>query len=335
MRKADVNGQSSSVTMDVCLMDEYLDKPPFRMVLVILTAGIISSLLPLLFLLNLPISNEILKWSIILFSGFAAGLAARVLLQNSAPGLQLTAAISAVLVNFFILGWLTLNLIGFDWKPTDRLLSSIRWGMELLLASLVAFVTIWARNTSVPKIRVPSKATKTENMPEVKQKNKPAANSKKTNSKKPGKSTGSKPKSRVKQTDQKKSQPREVLVIPSIRRQTQVERPGHSPFKEIEDRFLKMWERARAYRNQISKPPSKSASSRLIKARKPQVPTPSRMEANNVRLFGEVEHRCPYCLEVVQKKDPRGVKVCPICQTHHHLDCWNITGICQVPHQSE
>ncbi len=128
MRKADVNGQSSSVPLDAFLMDEYLDKPPFRMLLVILTAGIITSLLPLLFLLNLSISNEILKWSIILFSGFVAGLAARVLLQNSAPGLQLAAAMSAVLVNLFILGWLTLNLIGFDWNPTDRLLSSITLG---------------------------------------------------------------------------------------------------------------------------------------------------------------------------------------------------------------
>lgn len=335
MRKADVNGQSSSVTLDVFLMDEYLEKPPFRIVLVILTAGIFSSLLPLLFLLNLPISNEILKWSIILFSGFVAGLAARVLLQKFAPGLQLAAAMSAVLVNLFILGWLTLNLIGFNWNPTDRLLSSIRWGMELLLAGLVAVVTTWAWNTSFPKIRVPSKTTKIENKPEIKQKNKPDTTSKKTNLKKTGKPTGSKPKSRVKQTDHKKSLPREVLVIPSIRRQVQVERPKHSPIKEIEDRLINMWERARAYRNPISKPPSTSKSSWLIKTRKPQVPTPSRMEANNVRLFGEVEHRCPYCLEVVQKKDPRGVKVCPICQTHHHLDCWTITGVCQVPHQSE
>jgi hypothetical protein len=26
------------------------------------------------------------------------------------------------------------------------------------------------------------------------------------------------------------------------------------------------------------------------------------------------------------------VKVCPICHTHHHADCWEVTGTCQVPH---
>ena len=316
-------------------MDEYLDKPPFRIVLVIMTAGIITSLLPLLYLLNLPLSNEILKWSIILFSGFAAGLAARLILNNSGPGLQFAVAISAILVNLFILGWLTLNLIGFGWNPTDTLFSSLRWGAELLVAGLVAAVTIRAWNTFVPKIRIPSKPAKTENKTTIKQDNKPAATSQKKKSKKSGKSTGSTQKVRGRQTSQKKSSPREILVIPSIKRQTQVDRTSHSPIKTIEDRFLKMWEKARVYRNQLSKPLSKLNSSRLIKARKPQMQAPSRIEQNNVRLIGEVEHRCPYCLEVVQKKDPRGIKVCPICQTHHHLDCWNITGMCQVPHQNE
>lgn len=44
------------------------------------------------------------------------------------------------------------------------------------------------------------------------------------------------------------------------------------------------------------------------------------------------EHRCPYCLEDVKRNDPRGVKECSICHTLHHGDCWDITGMCQVPH---
>ncbi len=44
------------------------------------------------------------------------------------------------------------------------------------------------------------------------------------------------------------------------------------------------------------------------------------------------EHRCPYCLEDVKRNDPRGVKECDICHTLHHADCWNVTGMCQVPH---
>jgi hypothetical protein len=44
------------------------------------------------------------------------------------------------------------------------------------------------------------------------------------------------------------------------------------------------------------------------------------------------EHRCPYCLEDVKRNDPRGVKECSICHTLHHADCWDVTGMCQVPH---
>jgi ribosomal protein L37AE/L43A len=62
------------------------------------------------------------------------------------------------------------------------------------------------------------------------------------------------------------------------------------------------------------------------------VPSRQRRKEEHVHLAGVVEHRCPYCLEVVEKKDPRGVRACPICGTHHHADCWAVTGTCQVPH---
>lgn len=52
-----------------------------------------------------------------------------------------------------------------------------------------------------------------------------------------------------------------------------------------------------------------------------------------VHLTSEEEHRCPYCLELVRARDPRGVKVCKVCKTWHHGDCWAVTGVCQVPHQ--
>jgi len=52
----------------------------------------------------------------------------------------------------------------------------------------------------------------------------------------------------------------------------------------------------------------------------------------HVRLRGAAEHRCPYCLDPVTRRDPRGVVVCPVCRTPHHADCWAVTGMCQVPH---
>ena len=47
------------------------------------------------------------------------------------------------------------------------------------------------------------------------------------------------------------------------------------------------------------------------------------------------EHRCPYCLDVVKRNDPRGIKECEVCHSLHHADCWNITGMCQVPHLNQ
>lgn len=51
-----------------------------------------------------------------------------------------------------------------------------------------------------------------------------------------------------------------------------------------------------------------------------------------VQLAVVEEHRCPYCLEPVSRTDPRGVVECEVCHALHHKDCWEITGICQVPH---
>jgi ribosomal protein L37AE/L43A len=55
----------------------------------------------------------------------------------------------------------------------------------------------------------------------------------------------------------------------------------------------------------------------------------------DVKLVGEEEHVCPYCLEEVTKGDSRGVTVCSECGTWHHQDCWSLTGSCGVAHRNE
>ena len=63
---------------------------------------------------------------------------------------------------------------------------------------------------------------------------------------------------------------------------------------------------------------------------------PKRKRANHTKpkllLSSQEEHRCPYCLELIDPDDRRGVVECEICHTLHHADCWAITGACQVPH---
>jgi len=56
---------------------------------------------------------------------------------------------------------------------------------------------------------------------------------------------------------------------------------------------------------------------------------------NDVKLMGEEEHVCPYCLEEVVRNDSQGVVICPECGTWHHQDCWNVTGACGVAHRNE
>jgi hypothetical protein len=51
-----------------------------------------------------------------------------------------------------------------------------------------------------------------------------------------------------------------------------------------------------------------------------------------IRLVGKEEHRCPYCLALVDPQDPDGVVVCSTCHSYHHKSCWDVTGTCQVPH---
>ncbi len=60
-------------------------------------------------------------------------------------------------------------------------------------------------------------------------------------------------------------------------------------------------------------------------------PLPVR-RSSGVRVIAKAEERCPYCLDMIEKNDPRGVVVCEICGTPHHADCWEAGGKCQVPH---
>lgn len=65
------------------------------------------------------------------------------------------------------------------------------------------------------------------------------------------------------------------------------------------------------------------------------VSKPRHIRQRDVKLLGETEHRCPYCLELVNKHDARGVVICPECKTWHHKDCWDVTGSCQVAHRHD
>ena len=83
----------------------------------------------------------------------------------------------------------------------------------------------------------------------------------------------------------------------------------------------------RKRRTVVRRPPLRSRLSAWVSQRSAVA-----RRGRRVRLVGAEEHRCPYCLELVDGRDPRGVVVCRVCHTRHHGDCWAVTGECQVPH---
>jgi len=96
--------------------------------------------------------------------------------------------------------------------------------------------------------------------------------------------------------------------------------------------------RVRAPQAKPSKSKTVKVQTAALKTGKTAVRMPRRRfgrQARDVRLRGEEEHVCPYCLEPVTKHDSRGVVICPECGTWHHQDCWDLTGTCGVAHRNE
>ena len=125
---------------------------------------------------------------------------------------------------------------------------------------------------------------------------------------------------------------RKPATLPPVRMEEK--RNTQSPVRQLP--FLRSSDSTRLSRGRPHREPTGSVRARVNQ--KPDLALPrikrkkSPVRSSGIKFVGEVEHICPYCLEPVQEHDPRGVKICPICKTRHHADCWGITGTCQIPH---
>lgn len=81
----------------------------------------------------------------------------------------------------------------------------------------------------------------------------------------------------------------------------------------------------------INAPKKSTKKSTAVKASAPRKSKGKQL--NDVKLMGEEEHVCPYCLEKVIKDE--AIVICPECGTWHHKDCWDLTGSCGVAHRNE
>jgi ribosomal protein L37AE/L43A len=119
-------------------------------------------------------------------------------------------------------------------------------------------------------------------------------------------------------------EPAEVTLRPS-RPPRPVSRPSRST-QSFARRISRTWNSAVSSVSGLLTPPARGK-------RRVARPAGRSRRSAGITLSADEQHVCPYCLEPVQKRDPRGIKICKVCKTWHHADCWSITGVCQVPHE--
>lgn len=121
-------------------------------------------------------------------------------------------------------------------------------------------------------------------------------------------------------------EPAEVTLRPSPTRRPRVRRSARNFFSNV----------GRRVNASVSSTIARLAPPPATRSKRRRVSRPVRRGrgANaGITLSADEQHVCPYCLEPVLKRDPRGIKICKVCRTWHHADCWSITGVCQVPHE--
>ncbi len=321
-------------------MNKLLQHRPVRILLVVLLVLAFSALVPLLFLFNRAIVPEVLKWTSIAAVGVFAGLVSRLLLGERTQLLCLLTALLAVLASLIMLGLLYPGDVGARLPDGAQSELNLTWLGQFALGSLLAFVTLQAW-----RVRLKPAARKKRLASDRKRGAAPGSRKPRSKGtpKRGGAATprsatpGSRavPSDHLAQPGTSRARSRSASApgrsIPSLAERLQWERRWSSLNKKLHE----WWEHGLPELAGAPSLPARRQHVRLPRKRRPVTAPPPALPGSPVRLVGEEEHRCPYCLELVKKNDPRGITVCPICHTQHHADCWAMTGVCQVPHYHE
>jgi hypothetical protein len=307
-------------------LDKLADSFIGRLAITGLSALVAALATPFLFLVNSFMPPVILRWTALAWLGLAAGVSARGFLHASPALIRLLGAWSVLLGCLWLSNQLTYGYVGVHLALTPKPIFDRGAILQSLFSASVAWLTLFAQRKprvrvspvklpaastppSLPKVQLPKK-TKPVKLANPTTNANPAANPSLPASSLPGLLSW---------------QPRLKNLGESIRlwRKRAGQTASHSRRKAGA-----LWERSQKALRLRVKPAGHQVrfpSARLRAPVKPATP-------NLVHLVGEEEHRCPYCLELVEPNDPRGIKICPECHTYHHADCWAVTGACQVPH---
>jgi hypothetical protein len=314
-------------------VDDLLNSLPVRVMMVFVSVIILASILPLVFLLNINLSAFGLKWVLVILFGCIAGFTSHILIRNGSSQFQSIVAFVSLFIGFIPVGWLTSDYIGYGWAEHLGVFRSLEWAAQFLLANLIAISVIRIGNASLSSVKAPGNKVRSrvKTTQSIKPEKAPVPRGKTI---KPDRSV------RLKKTRSESSQskqgrgPNSKNVTAGKPPKKRIASKEKSHWENIRFSVRKMWGDAKTAKERIGEGFSRRLARPQIQLTRRYLGIrPRRTIQSNIRLIGDVEQRCPYCLELVEKNDPRGVKICPICHTYHHADCWNVTGMCQVPHQ--
>lgn len=281
----------------------------------VIAAGLSAALLSIIFLSNKPaFDNFLLRLVILIAVGFLGGLAGRIFFRKVPAVVTLFLVTLASVISLLLIDFFYETPYKFAFMTSDLQFSapSVSDGGQVLFFTLVSLMPIFfmrrKKNDTVEKpARKPAKKRKplSESIkPALYQIN-------------PVNWQVFKPKTKSKRKKSKSSKSAKARSRASAAPTLTIPRPVKTTTK---------------IKSGNGRKPAKVKSP----ARKLKVPSwASGGNGNDVKLVGEEEHVCPYCLEEVRKGDRPGAVVCPECGTWHHQDCWNLTGSCGVAHRNE
>ena len=284
---------------DSSLSDKILGSFWGRFFIVILQTVLISQLLLLTFLVRLYVNITLLKYIVVLLVGLLAGFSTRRFLTAHTRVLQLLASLISTALSLASLYILSAGFIGINLFNRSNNSSDWQGLIQFGLAALGSLLVINAfRTRSAPQevlVAAPLPKTEVRRWP---------------------------PKFALPAL--KKSEPKVTKIAPAKKERVSAKK---STTKQTSTTLA------------IQKTAAKPKKLAVVAAPKPKTKKATRKAKKNanpeIKFVGKEEHTCPYCLDPVENHDARGVKICPICKTRHHADCWGITGACQIPHSNE
>jgi hypothetical protein len=279
-----------------------------RVLLLVLYTTLVGGILTLIFVVNRVWAPQLIKYGVLAATGVAAGFGARRLLIARTIYVKTGAAIFALIIALGVLNVLSLGYVGLNLLRAYPSYPEWDGALQLGISSILAWVTLraWAvtgREVLVEPRYSPAPALSAPNLRSTRR-------SSQNRTRRPSASGLRRP--RRKSVRSASSSFGATFTAWTSQLATQLSGILSSPSGSTATR-----------RRQTAKKSTKSKTTRQRLLRR----------APAVYLSHEVEHRCPYCLEEVRRNDSRGVKICKVCKTWHHADCWAITGVCQVPHE--